>query len=89
MAKRCLMFPHCGCGITLAGELFHLETKLIIYLDRDGSLKRVPTSEVLSFAIVEGVEPDQYAKDCPKHEDHIAHRKEMEELAHGPMEEKE
>ena len=59
MIKRCWLFPHCACGVSLANRLADEGQKMIIFRNRDGSLKRVPTSEVLTFAVVEEVAPDQ------------------------------
>jgi len=70
MIRRCWLFPHCACGITLSNRLADEGQKMLIYRDRSGTLKRVPVSEVLTFAVVEEVYEDQYGLGCPKHPDY-------------------
>lgn len=64
MPKWCFLWPHCGCGIAMAEKLQTEGQKLLIFRNGAGDLKRVPVSELLTFAIVEEIDRTQRVAGC-------------------------
>jgi len=65
-SKWCFRWPHCACGIQKVDELIENGSKLLVYRNDLGELKRVPCSEIRAFAIVEELEEGQFSMDCPR-----------------------
>jgi len=85
MMKRCFSFPHCACGLQIANRLADEGQKMLIFRNRDATIRRVPVSELLSFAIVEEVDPEQYSLGCPKFEEDVESGKALaDELGDDP-----
>jgi len=65
MPKWCWNWPHCSCGIIKARELQEIQVKILVWRNDIGDIKRVPVSELLTYAIVEKLEDDQFSAGCP------------------------
>lgn len=66
MPKWCWNWPHCACGVDKAREVEAGGGKLLVYRDDTGNVRRVPTSELKTFATVEGIKAENYSAGCPK-----------------------
>jgi len=66
MAKWCWNWPYCACGVRQAKDLAEAESRMLVYRNDVGDIKRVPVSELITFALVEALAEDQYSAGCPK-----------------------
>lgn len=64
--KWCLSWPYCACGVSQGKALKNDGTRIMIWRNDVGDIKRVPVSELLTFAITEELAADQFSLDCPK-----------------------
>lgn len=66
MSKWCWGWPYCSCGVVKAKELLEADQKMLVWRNDVGDIKRVPCSELVTFANVEGIDLSQYTTGCPQ-----------------------
>lgn len=66
--KWCYRWPYCQCGIAKSRELQEEGQKMLVFRDGVGDLKRIPVSEILSYAITEEIQEGRDPEGCPRTE---------------------
>lgn len=66
MAKWCWHWPYCACGVDQAARLEGGGINVMVWRDDVGKIRRVPTSELRTYGMIEDVDLETYTAGCPK-----------------------